>query len=188
MTGEETQDALERLRRALPLPEFRDRGAWDRIRRLRTEPRPVESCGPRRLRFIAATEEVTADGEVLRVAGLDTDYFMRDPRVLWDHDPRARIGRVVLLAKVLDVEIPRVEVTVEFARDSLATATYGAYLNGDLTDVSAAYLHVARHRPEQEEVRQFRLRAGSVIVDRADLSEVSCVRIGANPGARIVAG
>ncbi len=44
--------------------------------------------------FVASTEEIDRDGDLVRIRGIDTRSFAKNPVFLQDHDPRLPLGRV----------------------------------------------------------------------------------------------
>lgn len=148
----------------------------------------------RTLRFIASTERVARDGEIIRVAGWETENFEKNPVFLWSHDHETPpIGRVVKtrkIAKPKDGSEPRLEIDVEFAGleqlHELAEQVYLLYRDGFLSSVSVGYMPLEYQDLTEEQRKELGLGAWGRVIKRAELWEVSAVGVPADPGAVMI--
>ncbi len=147
---------------------------------------------PRTLRFVASTENVARDEDVILVDGWNLDNFRANPSILWAHDHRTpAIGRAVDVRKVTDGE-RRLEVDIEFAglaeEHDLAEQVYQLASAGFLGAVSVGFLAKAHRKPDEEEREARKMGRFGRIVEQAELIEVSLVNVPADPGALALSG
>jgi HK97 family phage prohead protease len=159
------------------------------------EPQRVESTcevralGDRSLTFIASTERVARDGDIIEVAGWDTKEFMRNPVFLWAHDNHSPpIGRVTKTRKIRSKgEDRRLEIDVDFAgtdqNHDLAETVYRLYRDGFLNAVSVGFKVNGHRSPDDTEREKLGLGPFGHVITAAELLEVSAVPVPADPGA-----
>jgi len=145
----------------------------------------------RTLTFIASTEMVGRDGDIIRANGWNTENYERNAAFLWAHDPKVPpIGRTVALRKVLDGDNPRLEADVQFAGlaedHELAEQIYQLYRNGFLNTVSVGYIPKERAELTDDERRDLGLDPWGNVLTRQELLEISAVSVPADPGAVVV--
>lgn len=141
----------------------------------------------RKLTFVASTERVARDGDIIKVDGWDTAEYERNPVFLWAHDPSVPpIGRVTGIRKVTKGE-PRLEADVEFSGSEdghdLAETVYRLYRRGFLKAVSVGFRIRGHEVPDEEKREQYGLPPGGWIITKAELLEISAVPVPADPGA-----
>ena len=149
----------------------------------------------RTLRFIASTERVARDGEIIRVAGWETENFEKNPVFLWSHDhetpPIGRVVRTKKIAKPKDGSEPRFEIDVQFAGleqlHEMAEQVYLLYRDGFLNAVSVGYMPLEYQDLTDDQKKTLGLDAWGRVIKRADLWEVSAVGVPADPGAVLIA-
>jgi HK97 family phage prohead protease len=150
------------------------------------EVREVPGAG-RKLRFVASTERVGRDGDIIRAKGWDTKTYMKNPVFLWAHDPsQPPIGRVTNVEKVKGDQ-PRLEAEVEFAGPEegheFADTVYRLYRRGFLKAVSVGFLVRSFEKPTDEQRSEMGLGPFGIVITNAELLELSAVPVPADPGA-----
>ncbi len=157
----------------------------------RTATVEVRAAGDGVLTFIASTEQVARDDDIIRAAGWQLDGYRENPQFLWGHDPYSLpIGRAVDTRIVLD-SAPRLEIDVEFAPEDVnpfAPHVARAYEQGFLRAVSVGYMIRGYEVPDQPKRDQLGMGPWGVIVTSAELLEVSAVTVPADPGALLKNG
>ena len=132
------------------------------------------------LTFVASTAGVKRDGLDLRMDGLTTDNFEKNPVFLWVHDDHGRtlpLGKVEKIRKLKS----RFDVTVEFDQaDPFAVEVERKYRDGYLNAVSIGWDIIEWHRVEDDEDSE-----ADYIVDKWDLLDVSAVPVPGDPEALI---
>lgn len=148
----------------------------------------------RTLTFIASTERVASDGDIVKADAWDLESRFRDnPQVLWSHDKWALpIGRGVDWRIVTDEGEPRLEVDVEFAGPDqgheFADQVYLMYLTGFMRAVSVGFIVRAYEKPDDDDRAELGLDQWGVVVTKAELIELSAVTVGADPAALVADG
>jgi len=154
----------------------------------------VRANSGRSLTFVASTERVARDGDIVEVAGWDTKEFMKNPVFLWAHDSSVPpIGRVTATRKVKTKgEERRLEVDVDFAgleqSHELAESVYRLYRDGFMKAVSVGFMVRGYKAPSPDERETLGLGPFGQVVTAAELLEVSAVPVPADPGALITNG
>lgn len=155
----------------------------------RVETCEVRAAGDRSLTFIASTERVARDGDIIEVAGWDTKEFMRNPVFLWAHDNHTPpIGRVTKTRKVRGKgEDRRLEIDVDFAgaeqNHELADTVFRLFKGGFMNAVSVGFSVKGHRSPDDEERAKLGLGPFGHVITAAELLEVSAVPVPADPGA-----
>lgn len=147
---------------------------------------------PRTLTFIASTEAVARDGDIILATAWEDglDQFRLNPVILWAHTYGMPIGRSIEERIILDGE-PRLEIDVEFAGENvnpLAPQVYEAYQSGFLHAVSVGFMVKSFDTPDDERREELELGPSGIIITQAELLEVSAVPVPADPAALISQG
>ena len=149
----------------------------------------------RTLRFVASTEDVASDGDIIRVSAWDTERFEKNPVFLWAHDaggmlggaPTPPIGRVTKITKVTDTAKPRLEADVEFAgqdeNHELAETVFRLFKRGFLNAVSVGFRVRGFEKPDDDDRNTLGLGPFGVVITAAELLELSAVPVPADAGA-----
>lgn len=145
----------------------------------------------RTLRFVASTERVARDGDIVRVAGWDTEEFMRNPVFLYGHyhygQPHGKVTKIRKITKPKDGGEKRLEIDVEFAGlEQLhedAERTFLLYRDGFLNAVSVGFIPTAFEDLAPEQKKEMGLGEWGRAIKSAELLEVSAVPVPADPGA-----
>lgn len=157
---------------------------FSEVRRLELVPelRSIDTKA-RTIDFVASTETPDRYGDVIRVAGWQTDNYMKNPVFLWGHDSSAPpIGRTISVRKEAGPR-PALIQTVEFvpgSTDPFAEQIFNLYRDGFMKAVSVGFRALERPQPirdaENERVTGFEFT-------KQELLELSAVPIPANPEA-----
>jgi HK97 family phage prohead protease len=122
--------------------------------------------------IVLTSEIMDSDGDVVRVAGLDTTRFETNPVVLWNHDKNSKpIGQVVKGS--LRVDGDKLVGTVLFAETAEAIEIFELYKGGFLRSWSIGF----------DALDYDRIEGGRFDISKSDLTELSGVPIPANPEA-----
>ncbi len=147
-------------------------------------------AGGRVLAFIASTQNVGRDGDVILARGWDLDAYRRNPVVLQGHDAKALpVGRAVSVSKVLTGKNPHLAVSIDFAtaaESPNAEAVYQSYRKGFSKALSVGFRVLSHYAPGDAEREQRGLGPFGNVIDSAELLEVSTVAVPADPGALCV--
>jgi hypothetical protein len=144
--------------------------------------------------FVASTERVARDGDIIETKGWDLAEFRTNPVFLWEHGFSAErgslpIGKVVDVRAVKADEAPKkigahLEATVEFdEEDPFSRAVHGLYRRGFLNAVSVRWRTLAFRVPSEDERKTLGLAAYGIVIQKARLLEISGVTIPADPAA-----
>ena len=135
----------------------------------------------RALTFVASTENVARDGDIIETAGWQVASYLKNPVFLWMHDPfTPPIGKA-LSVKVGDT----LDIAVEFDNDEFADRIFGLYERGFLNAVSVGFLPMAHRKPDDEERAELKLGPWGVVWTKTELLELSAVSVPADPGALV---
>lgn len=140
----------------------------------------VEPLGDRQVRVIASTADVDRAGEVVVQSGIQLSNFLRNPVILWQHDPSVPIGT----ANAVRMGAAGVEMTIDFAPPGVsakADEVCGLVKAGVVCGVSVGF------NPLETEPMDPRFPRGPQRYLKCDLMEVSIVSIPANPAAAVIA-
>jgi hypothetical protein len=172
----------------------RDLKVGDRLdRALPCRVRVVEGA-ERTLTFVASTEVVAWDGDVVRASAWEDglDLYRTNPVVLWCHNAwDLPIGRSTEQRVVLDDDEPRLEMDVEFCPEDvneIGPKAYRAYLSGFLRAVSVGFVVKAWEKPSDEDRASMGLGPWGVVITESQLLELSCCAVGADPKALLKDG
>ena len=135
----------------------------------------------RALTFVASTQDVARDGDIIETDGWQVASYLKNPVVLWMHDPYTPpIGKAisVTVGKTLDI-------AVEFDNDEFADRIFGLYERGFLNAVSVGFLPKAYRKPDDEERAELKLGPWGVVWTKTELLELSAVSVPADPGALV---
>ncbi len=146
------------------------------------------------LRFIASTEEVARDGDIIRVTGWETERFEKNPVFLWGHrydePPIGRVIRIRKVARPKDGREPRLEIDVEFAGltqlHERAETVCLLYRDAFLNAVSVGFLPLEFQDLTDDQKKELGLGAWGRVIKRAELLEVSAVPVPADSGAVLI--
>jgi HK97 family phage prohead protease len=142
----------------------------------------------RTLTFVASTEDVARDGDIIRADGWMLDEFLKNPVFLWAHNYDVPpIGKITGTRKVTTPN-PALEIDVKFAEHELAENVYTLYRDGFMAAVSVGFLVRAYAKPTDDEREALGLKEWGIIVTAAELLEVSAVPVPSDPGALMKAG
>jgi len=168
---------------------------------LGTDRRRIVPCGVREtsgrdrtLTFIASTEVVAMDGDIIRVDGWDLDTrYATNPQFLWSHNSSILpLGKGVDWRIITDKGEPRLEIDVEFAGPEqdheFADRVYLMYLTGFLRAVSVGYVVHGYESPDKDAREELGLDDYGYVVTKAELIELSAVVVGSDPNALIQGG
>ena len=125
----------------------------------------------RRATFVASCGSVDSFGTRFVAQGLLLDRLRKNPVFLWQHnrtDPDDAIGKLVDIR----LEGDRLIVVAEFAKTDLAERCWQAVLDGRVNAVSIGFDTLASHA-----------EGDIVVIDSAEVYEVSLCLIGSNPDA-----
>ena len=128
----------------------------------------------RRATFVASCGSVDSFGTRFVSQGLLLERLRKNPVFLWQHkrtDPDDAIGRLVDIR----LEGDRLIVVAEFAKTALAERCWQAVLDGRVNAVSIGFDTLASH-----------VEGDIVVIDSAEVFEVSLCLIGSNPDALAV--
>ena len=154
----------------------------------------VRAGNGRSLTFVASTERVARDGDIIEVAGWDTKEFMKNPVFLWAHNSDVPpIGKVTATRKVKTKgEERRLEVDVDFAgleqSHELAESVYRLYRDGFMRAVSVGFRVRGYRAPSPDEREELGLGQFGQVITASELLEVSAVPVPADPGALMTNG
>jgi len=134
----------------------------------------------RTITVTASTETVDRYGDIVRIAGINCENYMKNPVVLWAHDANLLpIGKAVDIQKTGGAN-PQLLITIQFAtaaENPEAEKVFQSYKGGYLNAVSIGFL------PKQYEMRiEDGLVCGLDFL-ASELLELSCVPVPANPEA-----
>lgn len=125
----------------------------------------------RRATFVASCGSVDSFGTRFVSQGLLLERLRKNPVFLWQHkrtDPDDAIGRLVDIR----LEGDRLIVVAEFAKTPLAERCWQAVVDGRVNAVSVGFDTLASH-----------VEGDIVVIDSAEVFEVSLCLIGSNPDA-----
>lgn len=136
----------------------------------------------RMITFVSSTERRDRYGDCIRVAGWQTDEYMRGGGpVLWAHQSSAPpIGKTVSISK--EMNPPALVQKVQFADAAtypFADEVYKLYRGGYLKSVSVGFRPLDPPKPILNEEGNF----SGYEFTSAELLELSCVNVPANPDA-----
>ena len=135
----------------------------------------------RALTFVASTENVARDGDIIETDGWQTASYLKNPVFLWMHDPY-----VPPIGKALAVRVgDTLDIDVEFDHDEFADRIFGLYERGFLNAVSVGFLPMAHRKPDDEERAELKLGPWGVVWTKTELLELSAVSVPADPGALV---
>lgn len=135
----------------------------------------------RALTFVASTENVARDGDIIETEGWQTASYLKNPVFLWMHDPY-----VPPIGKALAVRVgDTLDIDVEFDHDEFADRIFGLYERGFLNAVSVGFLPMAHRKPDDEERAELKLGPWGVVWTKTELLELSAVSVPADPGALV---
>ena len=144
----------------------------------------------RTLTFVASSEAVAMDGDIIKADGWDLETRYADnPQFLWSHDSRSLpVGKGVEWRKTDGT----LEIDVEFAgpeqANEFADQVYLMYLTGFLRAVSVGFQIRAYENPDEDDRKALGLGPWGVVVTKAELLELSAVVVGSDPQALIKDG
>lgn len=151
----------------------------------------VRAAGENVLTFTASTEAVARDQDVILAAGWQLENYRSNPQFLWGHNAwELPIGRGIEERIVLDGN-PRLEVDVEFAPEDVnpfAPYVQRGYERRFLRAVSVGYQILGYEVPDQSKREELGMGPWGVIVNSAELLELSAVTVPADPGALVKNG
>lgn len=159
----------------------------------------VGSENDRTLRFIGSDESVDRDGDIIDVAGWDTNNYMKNPVVLWAHNIGAMemppIGKTVSLNKdiqnkqlIFDIKFPTL---AELSTDVQNTSDHAKFVdtiysmckNGYLNAVSVGFKGIKYKRRDDDDVLDLPEWQRGIHYMEQQLYEISICPIPANPNA-----
>lgn len=134
----------------------------------------------RQITFVASSETVDRYGDTMRIAGIDTTNYEKNPVVLAFHDSGSLpVGKAVAIQKTANP--PQLLITVQFAtadENPEADKVYRCYKSGILSAVSIGFM------PGETELRTDENgRVCGMDFLTSELLELSCVPVPANPEA-----
>jgi len=148
----------------------------------------------RTLTFVASTEVVAMDGDIIKADGWDLDTrYASNPQFLWSHNSSILpLGKGIDWRIVTDKGEPRLEIDVEFAGPEqdheFADRVYLMYLTGFLRAVSVGYIVHGYESPDKDARKELGLDDYGYVVTKAELIELSAVVVGSDPNALIQDG
>jgi len=146
----------------------------------------------RTVRFVASTEDVARDGDIVRADGWVLEQLERNPVFLWAHSygtpPIGRIVETELFTGKAEKN-PRLEIVVQFAGYAeaydFAETVFRLYAHGFMHAVSVGFLIRAYENPDADEKKKLGLEQWGIVITSAELLEVSAVPVPADAGALI---
>jgi uncharacterized protein len=134
----------------------------------------------RTLTVVASTEVIDRYGDIVRIAGMNCDNYLKNPVVLWVHDSDSLpVGKCVNLQKTTGAT-PQLLITIQFAtadENPEADKVFKSYKGGFLSAVSIGFL------PKAYEMRLEDGVPAGFDFTSSELLELSCVPVPANPQA-----
>ncbi len=163
-----------------------------------TEHRAVFPCAvravegaERTLTFVASTETVASDGDIIKAESWQLERWLKNSSVLWGHNSYGLPIGAGVDARI-EKDPPRLEVDIKFAgleqMHDFAETVYQLALTGFIRAVSVGYRIDGYEKPDDEEKAALGLGPWGVVVTKATLFEVSVVTVGADPDALIKDG
>jgi|GEM_PF-3333588 len=136
----------------------------------------------RTLSFVASTEQVARDGDIVRVKGYRTENYEKNPVFLFAHDRHSLpVGKTVAIRKITRGTKRRLEIDVEFAGDEQAhpqaEAVYRLYRDGFLNAVSVGFRRLEREAMTPEKRKDLGLSDWGNVWTQVELLEVSGVPV-----------
>ena len=130
----------------------------------------------RTLQFVASTESVDRDGEVLQVTGWQTENYAKNPVFMWAHHyDEPPIGKCVKIQSTSDLLMD-----IEFAEAEtypFADIVYRLYLGGFLNAVSVGFIPIEWETGGKKEGDPKK------VFTKQELLELSAVPVPSNPEA-----
>lgn len=157
-------------------------------RLVRCEVRMEGDDESRTLRFIASTERVARDGDIVEASAWRFEDFLKShPSFLWAHDHQIPpIGKALSAEIVTDGDESRLEIVVEFHTDEFADRILRLYKDGFLRAVSVGFMAKSWETPSDETRAERGLGPWGVIITEADLFELSAVSVPSDVGAVVI--
>lgn len=125
---------------------------------------------------IASKEIEDRDGDIIRIAGIDTGNFTVNPVILWNHKPDYVIGKCTGFQKSEQDGVPILLVTIEFWKSEQAQDILAMFKEGFLNTVSVRI-----------GIKQYSIMENHGLdIQQSELIEVSAVALPANPEAVIL--
>jgi len=142
----------------------------------------------RQVSFIASTERVARDGDIVKASAWSVEEYLANPVVLWAHDGRSLpVGKAVAVRTITRGPNKRLEIDVEFAgleqAHRHAEAVYRLYRDGFLNAVSVGFRPLEAARLTSEEREKLGLSEWGRMITKANLVELSAVPIPSDTGA-----
>jgi len=122
---------------------------------------------------IASKEITDRMGDVIKIAGIQTNNYLKNPIVLFNHDTNKVVGKTIDIVKTGDSLI----VKIQFANTYFAQEVKELVAEGFLNTLSIGFLPL-EHKPNDN--------GKGVVYESVELLEVSIVSIPANPEAVIL--
>lgn len=162
------------MKREIDIKKVRRAAFTPNLRSVDEEARTIE--------FVASTETPDRYGDVIRVAGWDTEAYEKNPIFLWAHQSRELpIGRTIKLT-VEKSPKPALVHVVQFTdakENPLGVQAFNLYKGGFLNAVSVGFKPTKRPKAIEDEDGNF---MGWEFTDQ-ELLELSAVPVPANPEA-----
>jgi HK97 family phage prohead protease len=122
---------------------------------------------------IASKEVVDRMGDIVKIAGIKTDNYIKNPVILFNHNPDKIIGKAVDVLKTNDSLI----VKIQFANTPLAQEIKELVAEGFLNTLSIGFMSLQYKQNDN---------GNGIIYESVELLEISIVSIPANPEAVVL--
>jgi HK97 family phage prohead protease len=122
---------------------------------------------------IASKEVVDRMGDIVKIAGIKIDNYLKNPVVLFNHNPDKIIGKALEVLKTNDSLI----VKIQFANTPLAQEVKELVAEGFLNTLSIGFMSLQYKQNDN---------SNGIIYESVELLEVSVVSVPANPEAVVL--
>jgi hypothetical protein len=147
---------------------------------------PAAPATLRPLTFVASSQRVARDGDMIEAKAWRLDEFRKNPAFLWCHDVgMPPLGTVTPKVIRKDEKLgPHLEATVSFDDQSpFARYVHGLYDRKIMRAVSVGFRTLGFRIPPLEERQELGLSEWGIVVTAAELCELSAVSVGSDPDA-----
>jgi len=122
---------------------------------------------------IASKEVVDRMGDIVKISGIKVDNYLKNPVVLFNHNPDKIIGKAIDVLKTNDSLI----VKIQFANTPLAQEVKELVSEGFLNTLSIGFMSLQYKQNDN---------SNGIIYESVELLEISIVSVPANPEAVVL--